>query len=139
MWLHTIADYTGNFGIGLSTVPIFGECGEGENDFHYNATYLAIPIQCQYVGKNGLTFAAILTPAFALEQELSDDNFTIDTEYDPEMFSNFRLGLHGEFGYNYKRWDFGLRFGMWYCSYIANYTTVTYDLSFTIGYRIKLN
>lgn len=142
MWLHTIADYTGNFGIGFGIQPFFGTVdGFADDAVNYSGLYSTIPLQIQHVARNGITFGFIITPAIAVSQNISKGSYKINDEDYSDAFAKFRLGLHAELGYNYKHWDFGVRTGMWIGNYVKGFSsTITYDIiGLSIGYRIKLN
>lgn len=132
MWLHSIFDYTGNFGVGFGINNLMGSV----EDIDITATYFTIPIQMQHVAKNGFTYAAILTPAILAGASGSYKDYDLDDD----AFAGFRFGIGIEIGYNYRRWDFGLRGTYWIGNVISGLSSSTdYNIGLSVGYRLKLN
>lgn len=142
MWLHSIADYTGNFGVGLGIMPILSSISEGDYDFKYNGCYMTIPMQLQHVDRSGITFSLLLTPALALRQSIKDKetgNIINSSEYG-NLFAKMRVAIGGEIGYNYKKIDFGLRYNLWIGNMESGFnSTIINEFAISVGYRIKLD
>lgn len=139
MWLHPIRDYENNIGIGLGINNLSGDFGE-DYSVSVNGTYLNIPVQVQRVYENGMTWAVIFTPSFMLDASGSILTNKGYVDFDSSNFASMRFSVGIEVGYNYRRWDFGLRTGLCIGNVVKGFdSTITKEFSLSVGYRIKLN
>lgn len=142
MWLHSIANHSGNFGIGMGIMPILSSIEEGNQSYSYSGVYYTIPMQLQHVARSGFSCAFLVTPALAVSQsvEQKGTGLKMNDSDDMDYFADIRVALGAELGYSYKRFDFGLRYNLWIGNMIAGFdSTVLHEFAFTVGYRIKLN
>lgn len=141
MWLHTLS-WSGNLGIGIGVTPISAASEDNRYEYSYRGYYYDVPLQLQYVGRSGVTFAYVVTPSVAIYQSIMDKatNNKVNSDDDIDFFADFRIALGLELGYYYKRFEFGLKYNFWIGNRIAGYSsTLIHEFALSVGYRFKIN
>lgn len=143
----SIADYTGDWGIGLGITSLRGSTDLNDIDW-IAVNYLNIPLELTWRGYRGY-FGININQAVAVSTKGTYKGETVVDEVDDTNLNKYRLGLGFRTGFSIRKFDIGLHY-TWWATNMWNDENMTknlkgvwlytpsHEFGVSIAYRIKI-